>query len=90
MEIHISLSTFMVTTPHDKPIPNPTQTISRFLFSSIFSQASHIVMGIEEERYHHLNEMKIQPSRRERIGRKKTDIAVFYSTTKDAINYYDM
>lgn len=52
--------------------------------------SGNIVMGIEEERYHHLNEMKIQPSRRERIGRKKTDIAVFYSTTKDAINYNDM
>ena len=35
--------------------------------------SGNIVMGIEEERYHHLNEMKIQPSRRERIGRKKKE-----------------
>lgn len=48
----------------------------------------NIVMGIETERYSHLNKMK--PLRIEQIGKKKTNVAVFYSTSKENVNYYEL
>jgi hypothetical protein len=49
-----------------------------------------IFIGIEENRYSHLREMKIEPLRYERIGNKKVNTAVFYSTTKSSINYREL
>lgn len=47
-------------------------------------------MGIEEDRYPHLKEIKIKPLRYSRIGNKKIDTAVFYSTTKESIDYGEL
>lgn len=47
-----------------------------------------IVMGIEEDRYPHINKMK--PLRYERIGNKNTRVAVFYSTPKANINWEEL
>ena len=44
-----------------------------------------IVMGIEEKRYPHLNQMK--PLRYKQIGNKRENVAVFYETLKDRIDY---
>lgn len=44
-----------------------------------------IVMGIEERRYPHLNKMK--PLRYKQIGNKNEDVAVFYETSRDSIDY---
>lgn len=52
--------------------------------------SGNIIMGIEEKRYPYLNKMDIKPERFERIGAKKEDVAVFYATTKDGINYIDL
>jgi hypothetical protein len=50
----------------------------------------NIIIGIEEERYPHLKEMKIKPLRYDIIGNKKINTAVFYSTTKSNINYGEL
>ncbi len=52
--------------------------------------SGNIVMAIEEDRYPHLKEMTIKPLRYSRIGNKKVDAAVFYSTTKNDINYDEL
>jgi len=52
--------------------------------------SGNIIMGIEEDRYPHLKEMKIKPLRYSRIGNKKIDTAVFYSTTKESIDYGEL
>ncbi len=50
----------------------------------------NIMMGIEEDRYPHLKEMEIKPLRYSQIGNKKVDTAIFYSTTKNSINYSEL
>ncbi len=52
--------------------------------------SGNIVMGIEESRYPHLHDMKIKPIRYSRVGNKKEDVAVFYSTTKTNLNYAEL
>lgn len=47
-----------------------------------------IVIGIEEDRYPHLNQLK--PLRFEKMGNKNTRVAVFYSTTKTNINWVEL
>lgn len=54
------------------------------------TDSGNIVVGIEKTRYTYLTKMKIKPLRYERIGNKKEDVAVFYSTTKDAIKYQEL
>ena len=44
-----------------------------------------IVMGIEERRYPHLERMK--PIRFKQIGNKRENVAVFYETLRDRIDY---
>ncbi len=52
--------------------------------------SGNIVMGIEEDRYPHLKEMKIEPLRYTKIGNKKVDTAVFYSSSKSNLNYAEL
>lgn len=52
--------------------------------------SGNVVMGIEEDRYPHLKEMKIEPLRYTRIGNKKVDTAVFYSSSKSNLNYSEL
>ena len=47
-------------------------------------------MGIEEDRYIHLEEMSIKPLRFEQIGNKKVNTAVFYSSNKSGVNYGEL
>jgi hypothetical protein len=44
-----------------------------------------IIVGIEKDRYPFLDKMK--PLRYSQIGNKKIDVAVFYETTKDSVDY---
>ena len=53
-------------------------------------ESGNIVMGIEEDRYPHLKEMNNKPLRYEQIGNKKTNVAVFYTTAKDNVNYVEL
>lgn len=46
-----------------------------------------IIIGIEEDRYPHLKEISIKPLRYERIGNKKVNVAVFYLTNINSVNY---
>lgn len=46
--------------------------------------SGRIIIGIEEDRYPFVKQMK--PVRYERIGNKKVDVAVFYSTSKSKMN----
>ncbi|MGO4926870.1 DUF7225 domain-containing protein [Streptococcus alactolyticus] len=50
----------------------------------------NIIMGIEEDRYPHLKEMSIKPLRYDQIGNKKVNTAVFYSATKNSVNYVEL
>ena len=52
--------------------------------------SENIIIGIEQTRYPHLKEMAIKPSDYSRIGNKKVDVAVFYSTNKSDLNYTDL
>lgn len=54
------------------------------------TDSGNIVLGIEEDRYPHLKEMHINPVRYSGIGNKKVDVAIFYTTTKDNINYDEL
>ncbi len=45
-------------------------------------------MGIETERYPHLNQMK--PLKYEQFGNRKASIAVFYESAKAEINYAEL
>lgn len=54
------------------------------------TESGNIIMGIEEDRYPHLKEMNVKPIRYSKLGNKKVDVAVFYSTTKQAINYEEL
>ncbi len=45
-------------------------------------------MGIEENRYSHLNQMS--PVKYEKIGNKKEKVAVFYETAKDNIDFVEL
>lgn len=47
-----------------------------------------IIMGIENNRYPHLNKMK--PISHRFVGNKKDKVAVFYEATKDAIDYKEL
>lgn len=49
--------------------------------------SGNIIMGIEEDRYPHLKEMNIKPSRLAQVGNKKVQTAVFYEATKDTVDY---
>ena len=49
---------------------------------------ARIFIGIEVDRYPHINKMK--PLRREAFGNRKTDIAIFYETTKDKIDFNEL
>ena len=49
---------------------------------------ARIVMGIETERYPHLNQMK--PLKYEQFGNRKASIAVFYESAKAEINYAEL
>ncbi len=50
--------------------------------------SGRIVMGIEKDRYKYLD--KMSPLRYERFDNRKTDIAVFYETTRDKIDYHEL
>lgn len=52
--------------------------------------SGNIIMGIEEDRYSHLKEMSIKPLRYDRIGNKKVNTAVFYSTNKSSVDYGEL
>jgi len=54
------------------------------------TDSGNIIMGIEEDRYPHLKEMSIKPARYMQIGNKKVDVAVFYSTTRECLNYEEL
>lgn len=54
------------------------------------SDSGKIIMGIEEDRYPHLKEMKIEPLRYEQIGNKKVNAAVFYSAHKTYVDYGEL
>ena len=49
---------------------------------------NRIVMGIEEERYSHIKDMS--PVKYERFDNRNGNIAVFYETSKDSINYTEL
>ena len=49
-----------------------------------------INIGIEEDRYPHLKQMKIKPLKYQEFSNKKTRVAVFYSITKDSVNYDEL
>lgn len=49
-----------------------------------------ILIGIEENRYPHLMELEIRPIRRAQIGNKKIKTLVYYSTTKESIDYSEL
>lgn len=53
-------------------------------------ETGDITVGIEEDRYPHLKEMQIKPLRYSRLGNKKVDIAVFYSTNKLNLDYLEL
>ncbi len=55
---------------------------------SYIVEEARIVVGIEGDRYHHLNEMR--PIRYERIGNKNVDVAIFYETEKETIDYREL
>ena len=48
-------------------------------------ESSSIILGIEATRYPYLNKMK--PLRKSQIGNKKVDVAIFYETTKDKLEW---
>ena len=50
--------------------------------------SARVVLGIEEDRYPKVTQMS--PYSFERIGRKKTDIAVFYEGSKENLNYKEL
>ncbi len=47
-----------------------------------------ILIGIEKDRYRHVN--KMSRIRAEQIGNKKTDVAIFYETTKSKLDYKEL
>lgn len=47
-------------------------------------ESGRILIGIEKDRYPYVKKMK--PLKYERIGNKKVDVAVFYSTSKNTMN----
>jgi len=49
-----------------------------------------IIIGIEENRYRHLKELKTKPICYSQIGNKKVDTAVYYSATKDNVDYNEL
>lgn len=49
-----------------------------------------ITLGIEETRYPHLDKMQTRPIRFDMIGNKKVRTAVFYSATKNTVNYGEL
>ena len=49
------------------------------------TDSGNIIIGIEADRYPHLHKMK--PLRNELIGNKKVNVAVFYSVSKNSVNY---
>lgn len=53
-------------------------------------QNESIIMGIEKDRYPHLNEMNTKPLRYSNIGNKTTSVAVFYSATKVQVDYKEL
>lgn len=49
-----------------------------------------IMVGIEEDKYSHLDQMRTKPLSYEKIGNKKINTAIFYSTTKSNVNYDEL
>lgn len=63
--------------------------INWFVVSIYYIPATgRIVMGIEKDRYDGLKNMK--PLRYTQVGNKKVDVAVFYESTKEKLNYDDL
>lgn len=50
--------------------------------------SDNIIVGIERDRYPYLKKMK--PLKFKQIGNKKSDIAVFYESTKERVNYDEL
>ena len=53
-------------------------------------QTEDIFIGIEENRYAHINEISIKPLRCSRIGNKQINTAIYYSTSKNNIVYSEL
>ncbi len=49
--------------------------------------SGNIDLGIEESRYPHLKEMQVKPVRSVKLGNKKENTAVFYSTNVSSLDY---
>ncbi len=52
--------------------------------------SGEIIVGIEADRYPHLDVMQIEPEEYSWIGNKKVDIAEFYRTHKSILYYDDL
>lgn len=50
----------------------------------------NIYIGIEEDRYAHLNEMEIKPLEYLQLGNKNKNVAIYYSTSKRNIDYAEL
>lgn len=69
--------------------PSKTPYLNWWVVSIYYlPDSGKIVMGIEEDRYAHIGEMK--PLRFLQIGNKSTHVAVFYITTLDELNYSEL
>ncbi len=49
-----------------------------------------IIVGIQKDLYIHLEDMQIKPIKFENIGNKTVDIAAYYYTSKEDVNYSDL
>ena len=66
-----------------------TPYINWFVVSIYYlPDAGNIVMGIERDRYPKLNQMN--PIRFVQIGNKKTDVAVFYESSRNGVNFREL
>lgn len=63
-----------------------TPYINWFVVSVYYlPDTKNIVIGIERERYPKLNQMK--PNRYSELGNRNTDVAIFYETRRDSLDY---
>ncbi|MCR5457356.1 MAG: hypothetical protein K6F14_04720 [Clostridiales bacterium] len=66
--------------------PSKTPYLNRWVVSIYYLvESRRIVLGIETDRYRYLSDMK--PIRLKQIGNKKTNVAVFYESTIENVNY---
>lgn len=71
--------------------PSSTPYMNWWVVSIYYiTDSKRIVMGIEKERYAHLGKIRIKPLCYEVIGNKKTEVAIFYSETKNNVNYVEL